>query len=157
MRLWPTVLIVAALGVAAPASAAGPWYIGGWKITAAVPAPWVEPGHPPDAREKAALLGKTVWLRPGEIGGARDFTCKDPHYQLTDFTADMLFEGAFGEMHDTNAEQEPAKLARSVGFVGKSWKTLETGCEIDWHFPNPKDLTTAKIGLNDWVYTLRKQ
>ena len=40
------------------------------------------------------------------------------------------------------------------GFSGGGIKTLETGCEIDFHFV---DATTAKIGLNDAVYTLKKQ
>lgn len=33
-------------------------------------------------------------------------------------------------------------------------KTLETGCEIDWHFVDPR---TAEIALDNDVYTLRKQ
>jgi hypothetical protein len=33
-------------------------------------------------------------------------------------------------------------------------KTLETGCEIDFHFV---DAATVEIGLNDYVYTLKKQ
>jgi hypothetical protein len=32
--------------------------------------------------------------------------------------------------------------------VGRSIKTLETGCEIDFHFV---DATTVEIGLNDCV------
>ena len=39
-------------------------------------------------------------------------------------------------------------------LAGPRIKTLETGCEIDFHFV---DATTAKIGLNDYVYTLKKQ
>ena len=158
MRLAPHLFAAAALALASPAFAApAPWYLGGWKITAAVPAPWVQPGHPPSAAEKRSLMGRTVWLRRGEIAGPRDFTCKEPHYEVVDFTADMLFEGELAEMQSENPKANPEKLAASVGFVGSKWKTVETGCEIDWHFPNAADLTTAKIGLNDWVYTLKKQ
>jgi hypothetical protein len=39
-------------------------------------------------------------------------------------------------------------------FAGHSIKTLETGCAIEFHFV---DATTAEIGLNDTVYTLKKQ
>ena len=46
-----------------------------------------------------------------------------------------------------------AGLAASLGFVGASWKTLDTGCELDWHFVGP---ATVKIGLNNYVYTLTK-
>jgi hypothetical protein len=44
---------------------------------------------------------------------------------------------------------------RDFGFANPgSLKTLETGCEIDFHFV---DEATAEIGLNDYVYTLKKQ
>jgi len=46
-----------------------------------------------------------------------------------------------------------AAVAASLGFVGASWKTLDTGCELDWHFVGP---ATVKIGLNNYVYTLTK-
>jgi hypothetical protein len=39
-------------------------------------------------------------------------------------------------------------------FSGTRIKTLETGCEVDFHFV---DAITAEIGLNDYVYTLKKQ
>lgn len=32
-------------------------------------------------------------------------------------------------------------------------KTLETGCEVEVHFV---DDTTAEVGLNNYVYTLKK-
>ena len=35
-----------------------------------------------------------------------------------------------------------------------AWVKLETGCEFDFHFV---DATTAETGLNNTVYTLRKQ
>ncbi len=49
---------------------------------------------------------------------------------------------------------DPHKLAASLGFAGSSFKTLETGCESDWHFIDP---STAETGLDDYVYTLKKQ
>ena len=49
---------------------------------------------------------------------------------------------------------DPNKLATSLGFAGKTVKTLETGCEIEFHFV---DAATAEIGLNDYIYTLKKQ
>jgi hypothetical protein len=65
----------------------------------------------------------------------------------------MLFEGQFGEMHDADPRADPLALAHRLGFRGASFRTLETGCEIDWHFTGPH---TAMIGLNDWVFTLKK-
>jgi hypothetical protein len=44
--------------------------------------------------------------------------------------------------------------ASSFGFSGTAIKRLETGRKLDFHF---LDDTTAEVGLNDYVYTLRKQ
>jgi hypothetical protein len=100
------------------------------------------------------LLDKTITLRAREIAGARPFACTAPHFKISDFTADMIFQGAFETMQSNNKSVDPNKLAASLGFLGKSIKTLETGCEIDFHFV---DATTAEVGLNDYVYTLKKQ
>jgi hypothetical protein len=129
-------------------------YLGPWKLDSAVVAPWADPQDKPDAAAMQALIGKTVTLTPAAITGPKPFACKGPHYKVSDFTADMLFEGSFGEMHDKNKSADPQKLAASLGFSGTSFKTLETGCEIDWHFVNPN---TAEIGLDNYVYTLKKQ
>ena len=57
-------------------------------------------------------------------------------------------------MQSNNKSVDPNKIAASPGFSGTSVKTLETGCEINFHFV---DAATAEIGLNDYVYTLKKQ
>ena len=66
----------------------------------------------------------------------------------------MLFQCAFEEMQSNDKSVDPNKIAASLGFTGKTIKTLETGCEIDFHFV---DAATVEIGLNDYVYTLKKQ
>ena len=136
------------------AKAADAPYIGTWKVAGAVLAPWADPKQKPDSAEQSRLLGKTIIFRPREITGPPPFACKTPHYKESDFTADMIFQGAFGEMQSKNKSVDPGKLTASLGFVGKNIKTLETGCEIDFHFV---DAATAEIGLNDAVYTLKKQ
>jgi len=143
------------LGAALTAHAAE-LYLGTWKVASATVAPWADPARKPDEAEMKSLVGKTVTFKPKEIAGPRAFACKGPKYKLSDFSADMLFQGAFGEMHDKDKSRDPAKLAASVGFQGASWKVLETGCaaEVDWHFIDP---TTLAIGLNDYVYVLKKQ
>ena len=143
------------LGAALTAHAAE-LYLGTWKVASATVAPWADPARKPDEAEMKSLVGKTVTFKPKEIAGPRAFACKGPKYKLSDFSADMLFQGAFGEMHDKDKSADPAKLAASVGFTGSSWKVLETGCanEVDWHFI---DATTLAVGLNDHVYVLRKQ
>lgn len=145
-------IIVAASG--SPAKAADASYIGTWKLAGAVVAPWADPKRKPDSTEMTRLVGKTIVFQAKQIAGPPPFACKAPHYQESDFTADMLFQGAFEEMQSKNKSVDPDKLAASLGFAGKKIKTLETGCEMDFHFV---DAATAEIGLNDYVYTLKKQ
>jgi hypothetical protein len=138
-----------------PARAAEPFYLGTWKFTSAVIAPWATPAaRKPNRAERDSLLGKTVSIRPKEIAGPRNFVCQRPKYVLKEYTATELFEGAFGEMRERDPAIDPGKLAAKLGFKDDHFTTLETGCEFDWHFV---DQTTVKIGLNDWVYTLKKQ
>jgi hypothetical protein len=149
------VLVVALLMGTRAAHAADPW-LGTWKVASAAVAPWADKTRPLSEAEKKALVGKAVTFKAGEIAGPRAFACKGPKYKVSDFSADMLFQGAFGEMHEKDKSVDPAKVAASVGFQGGSWKVLETGCanEVDWHFI---DATTLAVGLNDYVYVLKKQ
>ena len=90
------------------------------------------------------------------ILGPRQVACTRLRYEVRDDPADMLFEGAFGEMHTRDSSADPVKIAASVGFRGSSWKTLETGCgnEVNYHFIDP---ATVAFGLNNYIYTLKKQ
>jgi hypothetical protein len=152
------VIIVAAaifgLGALA-ARAAEPW-LGNWKITEAKVAPWAGKSRVRSGVDLKELMGKTVIFRPREIAGPPMLTCKGPKYKVSDFSAEMLFQGAFGEMRQKNERVDPMKLAASLGFEGESWQVMQTGCDsgIDWHFV---DATTLAIGLNDYVYILKKQ
>jgi hypothetical protein len=138
------------------AYAADAFYLGNWKIASAVVAPWADPARKPDAVEMKSLAGKMVSIGPKAIAGPRAIACKGPNYRVRDYTADMLFQGAFEEMHARDKSVDPGKVAAKLGFEGSTWKTLETGCanELDLHFTNP---TTAMFGLNDTVYTLKKE
>jgi hypothetical protein len=137
-----------------PANAADSFYIGTWKLTGAIVAPWADLKQKPDSAEQSRLIGKTIVFKAKEITGPPPFACKTPHYKESDSTADIIFQGAIGEMQSKNKSDDPNKLAASLGFAGTSIKTLETGCEIDFHFV---DAATAETGLNDNVYTLKKQ
>jgi hypothetical protein len=134
--------------------AADLFYIGTWKLSGAVAAPWADSKQKPDGAEKARLLGKTVIVAPKKITGPNPIACAAPHYKISDYPPDMIFQGAFGEMQSKDKMVDPTNVANSLGFSGTRIKTLETGCEIDFHFV---DATTAEIGLNDTVYTLKKQ
>jgi hypothetical protein len=146
--------ITLAATIQTPAGAQQSSYLGAWKFVSAVPAPWAPAPNKVDAAEVKTLVGKTVTLGPKAITGPKVFACKGPHYKLSDFSADMLFQGQFGEMHDADHSKDPLRLAHSLGFTGTSFKTLETGCEIDWHFVDPR---TTEIALNNFIYTLKKQ
>jgi hypothetical protein len=152
MRAPVAIASMIALSAGLTAQAAEPAYLGAWKITSAVVAPWADRAHLGVA-EKTALVGQTITLTPAAILGPQPFACKSPHYRLNDATADLLFQGELGELQQANPKLSAQSLAASLGFVGKSWKVLDTGCEIDWHFVDPH---TVEIGLNDFVYTLRK-
>jgi hypothetical protein len=147
-------VICTAIATGGPARAADAFYIGTWKISAAVVAPWADPKQKSDSAEQARLLNKTIAFKPKEIAGPPPFACKAAHYKESDFSADMLFQGAFDEMRSNNKSVDPDKLAASLGFIGQRIKTLQTGCEFDFHFI---DETTAETGLNNSVYTLKKQ
>jgi hypothetical protein len=150
-----TALVAAVLAPLAPA--ADPFYLGTWKITSAVVAPWqVDRPYESDLAEMRTLVNKTVMIQAKAILGPRQVACKGPIYRVKDYPADMLFQGAFGEMHLRDKSAEPVKIAAKLGFRGSSWKTLETGCanELDFHFLDP---ATAAFGLNNYVYMLKKQ
>ncbi|WP_027551048.1 hypothetical protein [Bradyrhizobium sp. Cp5.3] len=154
MKLIVTLCIVASLGVPGTAMAADPFYLGNWTVTTAVVAPWADPHRKPDGSEQARLMGKALAIKVKEISGPRPLACAKPQYKVTDYGPDMIFQGAFDEMQRANKKADPKALAASLGFVGGKIKTLETGCEIEFHFV---DDATAEIGLNDYVYTLKKQ
>src|SRR5580704_12398953 len=64
-----------------------------WKLSSAVVAPWADPKQKPDSAEQSRLLGKTVTFKAKEITGPRPIACATPHYKISDFTADLLFQG----------------------------------------------------------------
>jgi hypothetical protein len=154
MKVLFIILLLDALAVTA--FGADPFYIGTWKITSAAVAPWREKPYPDDQAEMKSLVGKTVVIQAKAILGPRQAACKGPHYEVKDYPADFLFQGAFGEMHSKDKSVDPVKIAAKLGFKGTSWKTLETGCgnELDYHFLDPM---TADFGLNNYIYTLKKQ
>lgn len=139
-----------------PLFGADPFYLGSWKVTSAIVAPWAEPNQTRSTPETKSLVGQVIVVRAKEISGPRALACKDPNYRVKDTPARGLFQGAFEEMERRDKSADAAKLAAKVGFKGSSWKTLETGCanELELHFV---DTATAEFGLNDFVYTLKKE
>jgi hypothetical protein len=149
-------IVIATLAFSLCTAAADAFYLGTWKIDSAVVGPWWTGKQKPDSAEMKALVGKTFTIGTKDIVGPRQVACKGPKYQVKDYPADMLFQGAFGEMQSRDKSVNPAKVAATVGFKGSSWKTVETGCgnELDFHFIDP---ATATFGLNNYIYILKKQ
>src|SRR5271170_5473866 len=120
MRSTRLTTFIAMLGAAGAvfglARAESVGYLGSWKIVSAVVAPWADPVHTPDVAERARLVGKTISIRPHRITGPDPFACPGAHYRMTDYTPELLFQGAFDEMRSKDKRVDPNKLAASLGF-----------------------------------------
>lgn len=138
-----------------PVAAAEVSYLGNWTIDKAVVAPWADPAAKPSETEMKSLMGKTVTFKKDRIVGPGILACSGPTYELSVGGPEMLFQGALTQKQD-GSEQDPAKPAEALGFHGANIKTLQTGCEneLDYHFV---DDDTVEFGLNDYVYTLKRQ
>ncbi|HEY3743241.1 MAG TPA: hypothetical protein VGL53_25520 [Bryobacteraceae bacterium] len=139
------------------ANAADAFYVGTWKIVSATPAPWADAERKPDLDEGKALNGQTVIIGAKKIEGPHQVACADPKYKVKIYPVNMLFQGQFEEMKSRDKSVDVSKAAARAGFKnGTKWTTLETGCEteVDFHFI---DSTTAAFGLNNVIYTLKKQ
>jgi hypothetical protein len=154
-KAYAALFIIAA--AISPAKAAEPFYLGTWKIVSAAPAPWASTERKADLDESKALNGKIVKIEATRILGPHQVACSKPNYQVKSYGVDMLFQGSFAEMKERDKSVDMTKAAATAGFRnGTEWKTVETGCEteVDFHFIDP---TTAAFGLNNIVYTLKKQ
>lgn len=157
MKSTIAVALLSIVFLVTEARAADAFYLGTWTIESAVVAPWwYDPAHKPDPTEMKAFDHKNLVITRTAITGPRELVCKAPKYKVEDYPADFLFQGSFGEMHERDKSVDPAQVAAKLGFKGKSWKTLVTGCgnELEIHFLDP---STAAIGLNNYIYFLKKQ
>jgi hypothetical protein len=155
-RFALAISLAAAAGIPA-ARAEDSFFYGKWKITGAVAAPWATPGTTPDSSEAKTLVGQTIELSADAVQGPGSFPCSNPHYEVLEGGPDMLFQGSFGEMHDKDKSVDPQKLAEQVGFSGTKFRTVVTGCEYEVDFSFGADNDAAAFGLNDHVYTLKRE
>jgi len=139
--------VLVTLGLASTAVRAQEAFAGGWTVAKADQAPWAGSAPKPDA-ELRGLLGKPVSFLKTRIDGPQALRCIKLKYEVKDYTADMLFQGALNK--------DPEQEAKALGFKAGPVKTLETGCgnEIDYHMV---DADTVLFGLNDRVYTLARK
>ena len=139
------------------ANAEDAFYLGQWKITGAVPAPWIKSDAELFPDEMKSLVGQTITLKSDAVEGPGQFPCKGAVYQVLEGGPDMLFQGMLGQMHDENAANDPQKLAEQAGFTGTAYRTVITGCEyaVDFSFGADKD--TAMFALDNALYMMKRQ
>lgn len=133
------------------------FFIGTWKIVGGTPAPWCDNDRKPSVDESRDLTGKLVTIEAKRISGPKQLACSKPKFEVKNYGPDMLFQGQFAEMKNRDKSVNITDAAAKAGFTGSTeWKTLETGCENtgDLHFLDAK---TASFGLNNVIYTLKKQ
>ena len=145
---WAGTVLALALALAAPARAAEPDFYGAWLITEARIAPWAKADSGFSTQEQHRLIGSKVIYAKTRITGPAPLGCAKPHYRLLEAAPDYLFQGGLTD--------DPAAQAAALGFLSPAITTLETGCAgwIDFHFIDPR---TALFGLNNMIYTVRKQ
>ena len=128
-------------------------FTGAWKIDKSEPAPWAKTPDMLDAKEVKRLTGATVELKAKAITGPPPLACKGPHYEIKQYDADMLFQGALAEYGDPSTT--PDKLAVQIGFRKPPIKSLVTGCasEIEFHAIDDEH---AVFALNNSIYRLNR-
>jgi len=134
-----------------------PQFAGRWIITGATVAPWADPLQRGGAEEEKRLVGKVVAFGPHSILGPSPLGCPRATYTQRDDPPDMLYEGGLAEPDASGKPRDAAALAHALGLVGPVARTLETGAqcsEVSYHLLAPGLLS---FGLNNRVYTLRRQ
>ena len=139
------------------ASAEDAFYLGNYKITQVMKAPWAKSDAELVPEEMKSLVGQTITIESNGIAGPGSFPCSDAVYQVMEGGPDMLFQGMFGQMHDEKASNDPQKLAEQVGFSGTQYWTVLTGCEYAVDFSFGTDKSIAMFALNNAVYTMKRQ
>jgi hypothetical protein len=89
-------------------------FSGTWKIEKSEPAPWAKTPDMLDTKEIKRLSGAKVEFKANAISGPAPLACKGPHYDIKQYDADMLFQGALAEYGDPSTT--PDKLADKIGF-----------------------------------------
>ncbi len=126
-------------------------FAGVWKIEKSEPAPWAKTADMLDAKEIKRLTGATAEFKANAITGPAPLACKGPRYEIKQYDADMLFQGALAEYGDPSTT--PDKMADKIGFAKRPIASLVTGCaaEIEFH---AIDADHAVFALNNSIYRM---
>jgi hypothetical protein len=106
-----------------------------------------------DVKEIKRLTGTTVDFKSKGITGPAPLACKGPHYEVKQYEADMLFQGALAEYGDPSTT--PDKMADKIGFGKRPIASLVTGCasEIEFH---AIDGDHAVFALNNSLFRMSR-
>lgn len=139
MKLW---LLALALASSTPS------YEGTWKIETAVVAPWWAGREAPRSGFVKELVGRTFTIANRRIVGPGIVGCASERFAIKEVPAQGLFQGMLGE--------DAARATRSaagLGFRAGPWKTVDGGCELEFHFA---DSGSGAFGLDNHVFRFRR-
>jgi len=128
-------------------------FTGSWKIGKSEPAPWVKTADMLDAKEIKRLVGAPVEFKVGAISGPAPLACKGPHYEIKQYQADEVFQGALAEYGDPSTT--PDKMADKIGFGKRPIASLVTGCASGIEF-HAIDADHAVFALNNSIYRMAR-
>ena len=139
-------LLVSGFLLAIPARAmhAQGTFVGTWTITEWMVAPWVKAADRASIKPNSNVLKHSLIFTSKHIVGPTILSCDAPQYRLLNFALDMLFEGGL-----TNAKADGAAL----GFKAPV-KTLQPGCDFDFHMRDPD---TVLFALDNVLYTMKRK
>jgi len=128
-------------------------FAGIWKIEKNEPAPWAMTSDMLESEEIKRLVGAPVEFKAAAIRGPAPLACKGPHYEIKQYQADELFQGALAQYGDPSTT--PDKLAENIGFAKRPVESLVTGCasEIEFH---ATDEDHAVFALNNSLYRMTR-
>jgi hypothetical protein len=155
MKTFGLALAFGALSFLATMPAHANPMLGSWTIERADPAPWSNATEYPPATDTATYVGKHVVFAAKKITGPSVLGCANPHYEMKDYPADMLFQGELGEFEQRGGKKAE-DAATALGFKSRPIRTLETGCEgaIDFHMT---DSDHAAFALNNSIFWLTRK
>jgi hypothetical protein len=157
LRSTRTGLVTATLFAVVAAAPLLAWaqdsFTGVWRIEKSEPAPWATTPDMLDAKEIKRLTGAIVEFKTNAITGPAPIACRGPHYEIKQYQADMLFQGALAEYGDPATT--PDKLADKIGFGKRPVASLVTGCASELEF-HAIDGDHAMFALNNSLFRMTR-
>ena len=128
-------------------------FAGAWKIEKSEAAPWAKTADMLDAKEIKHLVGASVDFKAAGITGPAPLACGGAHYEIKQYEADEVFQGALAEYGDPATT--PDKMADTIGFGKRPIASLVTDCasEIEFHALDADHLIFA---LNHSLYRMTR-